>query len=58
MAAASTYTAEVAADLFYRNVLKYFGLPKYIVSDRDLFHWSVLDSIVCVAGFTVEVFYC
>ena len=44
MAAASTYTAEVAADLFYRNVLKYFGLPKDIVSDRDLFHWSVLDS--------------
>ena len=58
MAAASTYTAEVAADLFYRNVLKYFGLPKDIVSDRDLFHWSVLDSFVWVAGFTVEVFYC
>ena len=35
MAAASTYTAEVVADLFFRNVVKYFGLPKDIVSDRD-----------------------
>ena len=35
MAAPSTCTVEVAADLFYRNVVKYFGLPKDIVSDKD-----------------------
>ena len=35
MAAPSTCTAELAADLFYRNVVKYFGLPEDIVSDRD-----------------------
>ena len=35
MAAPSTCTAEVATDLFYKNVVKYFGLPKDIVSDRD-----------------------
>ena len=32
--APSTCT-EVAADLFYRNVVKYFGLPENIVSDRN-----------------------
>ena len=32
----STYTMEVAADLSYRNMVKYFGLPEDIVSDRDL----------------------
>ena len=35
MAAPSTCTAEVVVDLFYKNVVKYFGLPKDIVSDRD-----------------------
>ena len=35
MAAPSTCTAQVAADLFYKNVVKYFGLPEDIVSDRD-----------------------
>ena len=35
MAAPSTCIAEVATDLFYKNVMKYFGLPKDIVSDRD-----------------------
>ena len=35
MAAPSTCTAEVAADLFYKNMVKYFGLPEDIVSDRD-----------------------
>ena len=35
MAVPSTCTTEVAADLFYRNVVKYFGLPKDIVSDKD-----------------------
>jgi len=33
MAAPSTCTAEVVADLFYKNVMKYFGLPEDIVSD-------------------------
>ena len=35
MAAPSTCTIELAADLFYKNVVKYFGLPEDIVSDRD-----------------------
>ena len=34
--APSTYTTEVAADLSYRNMVKYFDLPEDIVSDRDL----------------------
>ena len=33
--APSTCTVEVADDLFYKNVVKYFGLPEDIVSDRD-----------------------
>ena len=35
MATPSTCTTEVAADLFYRNVVNYFGLPEDIVSDKD-----------------------
>jgi len=35
MATPSTCTIEVATDLFYRNVVEYFGLPKDIVSDKD-----------------------
>ena len=35
MAAPNTCTAEVAVDLFYKNVVKYFGLLEDIVSDRD-----------------------
>ena len=31
----STCIAEIAVDMFYRNVVKYFGLPEDIVSDRD-----------------------
>ena len=37
---------EVATDLFYKNVVKYFSLPEYIVSDRDFCFtsrfWTVL----------------
>ena len=33
MAAPSTCTTEVTVDLFYRNVVKYFGLPEDILSD-------------------------
>ena len=35
MAAPSTCTAKIAIDMFYRNVVKYFGLPEDIMSDRD-----------------------
>ena len=33
--APNTCIIEVAANLFYRNVVKYFSLPEYIMSDRD-----------------------
>ena len=50
MVALSTCTAEVAADLFYRNVVKYFGLLKDIVSDRDSHFtgrfWTVLFGLL------------
>jgi hypothetical protein len=29
-------TAEVVVELFYRNVVKYFGVPFDIISDRDV----------------------
>ena len=35
MATPSTCIVEVATNLFYRNVVKYFGLPEDIVNDRD-----------------------
>ena len=35
MATPSSCTAEVATNLFYRNVVKYFGFPEDIVSDRN-----------------------
>ena len=34
MAAPSTCTTEVVANLFYKNVVKYFGLPEDIVNDK------------------------
>ncbi|XP_070050921.1 uncharacterized protein [Nicotiana tomentosiformis] len=27
--------SNVAAELFFKNVVKYFGMPKYVISDRD-----------------------
>lgn len=43
-------TAEVAAELFYKNVVKYFGLPEGIVSDRDTRFtgrfWTVLFGLM------------
>ena len=35
VAAPHPCTAENTADLFFRNVVKYFGLPEEIISDRD-----------------------
>ncbi len=29
------HAAEVAADLFFKNVVKYWGIPADVVSDRD-----------------------
>ena len=58
MVAPSTCTVEVAANLFYKNVVKYFGLPEDIVSDRDYIYWSILDCSVWFDGFRIEVFYC
>ena len=50
MVAPSTCTTEVVADLFYKNVVKYFGLPKDIVSDRDSHFtsrfWTVLSRLL------------
>lgn len=39
-------TAEVVAELISKHVVKLFGLPRDIVSDRDSIHWSVLDCFV------------
>ena len=33
--ATNTCTTKVAANPFYRNVVKYFSLSEYIMSDRD-----------------------
>ena len=50
MATPSTCTVEVTADLFYKNVVKYFGLPEDIVSDRDSCFidqfWTVLFGLL------------
>ena len=50
MATPSTCTAEVVADLFYKNVVKYFGWPKDIVNDRDSCFtgrfWTVLFGLL------------
>ncbi|RVW38680.1 Transposon Tf2-12 polyprotein [Vitis vinifera] len=35
IAAPTDYTAEETARLFLKHVVKYWGLPKYIISDRD-----------------------
>jgi len=36
VAASTVYTTEVAAELFYRNVVKYFGVPSDIVRYHDV----------------------
>jgi hypothetical protein len=36
VAAPTMCTAEVVVELFYRNVVKYFGVPFDIISDRDV----------------------
>jgi len=36
VAAPTMCTAEVVVELFYRNVVKYFGVPSDIISDRDV----------------------
>ena len=50
MATPSTCTAEVVANLFYGNVVKYFGLPEDVVSDRDSHFtsqfWTVLFGLL------------
>ena len=40
MAAPSTCTTEVVANLFYKNVVKYFGLPEDIVNDKGSYFTS------------------
>ena len=50
MVAPSTCTVEVVANLFYRNVVKYFDLPEDIMSDRDSrfigWFWTVLFGLL------------
>ena len=50
MATPSTCTAEIVADLFYKNVVKYFGLPEDILSDRYSrftgWFWTVLFGLL------------
>ena len=49
IAAPELCSSEVAADLFYKYVVKYFGVPADIVSDRDtrftLWFWTTLFNI-------------
>ncbi|KAK9217719.1 hypothetical protein WN943_006347 [Citrus x changshan-huyou] len=49
--------ADKAAELFFKHVVKYFGVPKDIISDRDV-HRKVLDSTLQFDGDGIEVFYC
>lgn len=35
MPATARCTAKEAAQLFFKNIVKYWGLPRYIISDRD-----------------------
>ena len=48
---------EEATKLFFNYVVKYCGLLKDIVSDRDVkVHWKVLDRTIQALGFRAEVF--
>ena len=44
-AAPNACPTDVATELFHKHFVKYFGVPKDIVSDRDVY-WSILDSAV------------
>jgi len=50
VAAPTVCTTEVAAKLFYHNVVKYFGVPSDIVSDRDVLFtcrlWTTLFNMM------------
>ena len=50
MAAPNACPADVATELFYKYVVKYFGLPEDIISDRDTHFtgtfWTVLFNLM------------
>ncbi|RVW88339.1 Transposon Ty3-I Gag-Pol polyprotein [Vitis vinifera] len=56
IAASTDCTAEETARLFLKHVVKYWGLPKFIISDRDpTFHWEVLDGALQAYGFRASL---
>jgi len=59
VAASTVYKTEVAAELFYRNVVKYVGVSFDIVRYHDVrFNGQILDNIVQHDRNKAEVFHC
>ncbi len=51
IASRTTYNARQMAELIYEEVYKHHGVPRNIISDRDVL-FSVLESLTPFAGFS------